>query len=239
MFLAEGFDLDVNTRRKIEFHQRIDSLLRGFENVEQTLVCANLELLARLLVHVRGAQYAVFIFHRGQWDRARDLRAGTLRRIDDLTRRLIEDAVIVCLETDANSFFSNHVWLSNPSRLIREERSGGMLQVADCFMWCAGTLARETAGLHPLADFDNATYESSYFRRNADTSVRATRSYCTISLIVPAPTVCPPSRMAKRRPFSMATGVISSITSCTLSPGITISVPEGSSATPVTSVVRR
>ena len=36
----------------------------------------------------------------------------------------------------------------------------------------------------------------------------------------------------------MATGVISSIR-LTLSPGITISVPAGSSATPVTSVVRK
>src|SRR5262249_59486334 len=63
--------------------------------------------------------------------------------------------------------------------------------------------------------------------------------YCTISEIVPAPTVCPPSRVAKRKPFSIATGVISSITSCTLSPRITISGPEGSSATPVTSVLLR
>ena len=60
-----------------------------------------------------------------------------------------------------------------------------------------------------------------------------------ISLMVPAPTVRPPSRMAKRKPFSMATGVISSISSATLSPGITISVPAGSVATPVTSVVRK
>jgi hypothetical protein len=66
-----------------------------------------------------------------------------------------------------------------------------------------------------------------------------TRSYWIISLIVPAPTVWPPSRMAKRSPFSMATGVINSITNCTLSPGITISVPLGNSATPVTSVVLR
>jgi hypothetical protein len=64
-------------------------------------------------------------------------------------------------------------------------------------------------------------------------------SYVTISLIVPAPTVCPPSRMAKRKPFSIATGVMSSITRETLSPGITISVPAGNSATPVTSVVRK
>ncbi len=63
--------------------------------------------------------------------------------------------------------------------------------------------------------------------------------YCTISAIVPAPTVWPPSRIAKRKPFSMATGVINSITSETLSPGITISVPAGNSATPVTSVVRK
>jgi hypothetical protein len=68
---------------------------------------------------------------------------------------------------------------------------------------------------------------------------KGSMSYCTISAIVPAPTVCPPSRMAKRKPFSIATGVISSITSETLSPGITISVPAGNSATPVTSVVRK
>ncbi len=64
------------------------------------------------------------------------------------------------------------------------------------------------------------------------------RSY-RISVIVPAPTVRPPSRIAKRRPFSMATGVISSISSATLSPGITISTPSGNFATPVTSVVRK
>ena len=57
--------------------------------------------------------------------------------------------------------------------------------------------------------------------------------------MVPAPTVRPPSRMAKRSPFSIATGVCSSISSCTLSPGITISVPSGSFAVPVTSVVRK
>ena len=62
-------------------------------------------------------------------------------------------------------------------------------------------------------------------------------AYSKISATVPAPTVRPPSRMAKRRPFSSATGVISSIFSDTLSPGITISTPDGNSAEPVTSVV--
>ncbi len=64
-------------------------------------------------------------------------------------------------------------------------------------------------------------------------------AYFVISATVPAPTVRPPSRMAKRKPFSRATGVINSIASSTLSPGITISTPSGNSATPVTSVVRK
>src|SRR5262249_37093064 len=64
-------------------------------------------------------------------------------------------------------------------------------------------------------------------------------AYLMISEMVPAPTVRPPSRIAKRRPFSMATGVCSVISSAMLSPGITISVPSGSFAEPVTSVVRK
>jgi len=64
-------------------------------------------------------------------------------------------------------------------------------------------------------------------------------SYLTISVTVPAPTVRPPSRMAKRTPFSIAIGAISVTSRLTLSPGITISVPSGSFATPVTSVVRK
>ena len=61
--------------------------------------------------------------------------------------------------------------------------------------------------------------------------------YSTISLTTPALIVLPPSRIAKRRPFSMAIGVINSPPMVILSPGITISTPSGSSTVPVTSVV--
>ena len=64
-----------------------------------------------------------------------------------------------------------------------------------------------------------------------------TAFYSTISLTVPAPTVLPPSRIAKRSPFSIAMGAISVISIWMLSPGITISTPSGRLATPVTSVV--
>jgi len=64
------------------------------------------------------------------------------------------------------------------------------------------------------------------------------RSYAWIFVTTPAPTVRPPSRMAKRRPSSQATGVMSSTSRVMLSPGTTISVPAGSLVSPVTSVVR-
>ncbi len=64
-------------------------------------------------------------------------------------------------------------------------------------------------------------------------------AYLMIFVTVPAPTVRPPSRMAKPRPSSMAIGWISSTVTSVVSPGMTISVPSGSVMTPVTSVVRK
>ena len=63
--------------------------------------------------------------------------------------------------------------------------------------------------------------------------------YSMILETTPAPTVRPPSRMAKRRPSSIAIGAISSTENFRLSPGITISVPSGRVTVPVTSVVRK
>ena len=62
-------------------------------------------------------------------------------------------------------------------------------------------------------------------------------NYSMIVATAPEPTVLPPSRIAKRRPCSIATLWISSTVISTLSPGMHISVPAGSSQTPVTSVV--
>jgi len=55
----------------------------------------------------------------------------------------------------------------------------------------------------------------------------------------PAPIVRPPSRMANLCPFSIATGAMSSMSTETLSPGMTISTPCASLTVPVTSVVRK
>ena len=64
-------------------------------------------------------------------------------------------------------------------------------------------------------------------------------NYSMMSTTTPEPTVRPPSRIAKRRPFSIAMGVISVHSMSMWSPGMTISTPSGSLMLPVTSVVRK
>ena len=69
--------------------------------------------------------------------------------------------------------------------------------------------------------------------------VPARFSHSTIFVTTPAPTVRPPSRIANRTFSSIAIADTSSMSTDTLSPGITISVPSGSFTVPVTSVVRK
>ncbi len=68
---------------------------------------------------------------------------------------------------------------------------------------------------------------------------RMSTGYSVTSITTPAPTVRPPSRIANRSSLSIAIGCINSTSTSTLSPGITISTPEGNVTDPVTSVVRK
>jgi hypothetical protein len=77
-------------------------------------------------------------------------------------------------------------------------------------------------------------------RRNSISSSRIKKPpYATTSATRPAPIVRPPSRIAKRCPFSIATGFCNSISTETLSPGMTISTPCAKVNVPVTSLVRK
>ncbi len=64
-------------------------------------------------------------------------------------------------------------------------------------------------------------------------------SYLMIFVTRPAPTVRPPSRIANRNPSSIAIDFPNTTVISVLSPGITISVPDGNDTEPVTSVVRK
>src|SRR5688572_7323739 len=168
-------DLHVYAGRQLQLHQRVHRLVGGIQDVHQALVRAQLELVTRVLVAVRRDQHGELLHLGRQRHRATHSGAGTLGGLDDFLRRVVDQAMIECLQANAD--------------------------VLVCHV-----------GLLP------------YFR---------------IFETTPAPTVLPPSRMAKRRPASMAMGAISSTVILMLSPGITISAPPSSSTEPVTSVVRK
>src|ERR1700678_98924 len=75
ILLFEDLDLDIDTSRKIEFHQGIHRLLGRLENVDQPLMRADFEGLARFLIHVRRTQHAILVLHGRQRNRPRDLCA--------------------------------------------------------------------------------------------------------------------------------------------------------------------
>ncbi len=69
---------------------------------------AALELLARLLVDVGSAEHRPPVDGGGQRERAPDVDAGALRRLDDLARRLVEELVVVRLQADADLVAGGH-----------------------------------------------------------------------------------------------------------------------------------
>src|SRR5262249_55709303 len=126
LFLSESLDLYIHTGGQIELHQSIYGLLCRLENVEKTLMRPNFELFARFFVYVRRAQNRVAILQGRQWNRPGNCSAGTLCRVDNVARRLVEDTVIVGLQSDANSFFHFLIFLFYPlseARGLLEERA--------------------------------------------------------------------------------------------------------------------
>src|ERR1043165_134411 len=107
LFKSLDLDLDVHASRKIQLGQRVHRLRPRVEDVDHTLVRLQLELLARLLVHVRGAEHRPPLRLRRQRNRARHLRAGLLRRPHDVGRRLVDHRVIERLEPNSDS--SSHM----------------------------------------------------------------------------------------------------------------------------------
>src|SRR5688572_30697981 len=96
-------DLDVHPGGQIELRQRIHRLRTRIENVDDALMRLELELLTRLLVHVRRPQHRPALRLRRQRDRPRHLRAGLLCRTHDVRRGLIDHGVVEGFETNSDS----------------------------------------------------------------------------------------------------------------------------------------
>src|ERR671915_648583 len=78
-------DLDVDARREvIETLERVHRLRRGLKDVDQPLVRADLEVLARVLVLERRADHAVDVLLGRQGHGPGHRGAGAHGRVDDL-----------------------------------------------------------------------------------------------------------------------------------------------------------
>ena len=118
----------------------------------------------------------------------------------------------------------------------RSNRLMARMPLASGQGWRTARLCGEKA---PPAAPDNTFFKTKKDAQMSAFFVSSMQYYAITFATTPAPTVRPPSRIAKRKPSSIAIGAINSTTNFKLSPGITISTPSGSSTAPVTSVVRK
>src|SRR3954447_9725061 len=114
---ASELDLDVDTGGEVEAHQGVDGLRRGVDDVDQPLVRAHLEVLARVLVLVGRADDAVHVLLGRQRHRAGDLRTRAGDGVHDLARRGVDHLVVIGLEPDAD-LLSRHRSLSSSSFVL-------------------------------------------------------------------------------------------------------------------------
>src|SRR5207302_1509172 len=122
-------DLDVDARRQVEPHERVDRLLGRVVDVDEPLVRTDLELLARVLVDERAADDGELLDTRGQRHRTRHRRARALRRLDDLRRGLVDELVVVRLQADPDALLchdyrTSAVLMRAPSSRRRRRRCG-------------------------------------------------------------------------------------------------------------------
>src|SRR5699024_9197227 len=95
---SSEIDLDIDTGGEVELHQRVHRLGCRVDDIEQTLVRADLELLPALLVDVRAAQHRELLDLVRQRNRAAHIGARPLGGVHDLLRAGVQHAVIEGLQ---------------------------------------------------------------------------------------------------------------------------------------------
>src|SRR5439155_23342429 len=98
----------------VEALERVDGLRRRLMDVDQPLVCTDLEMLARVLVLERAADDAVHVLLRGERDRAGHARACALSGLDDLAGSLLDGRRLVGLEPDPDLVLCESCHLRSP-----------------------------------------------------------------------------------------------------------------------------
>src|SRR5919197_4195050 len=109
---SDQLDLDVDSGGKVvEPLERVDRLRRGLVDVDQPLVRADLEVLARVLVLEGTADHAIHVLLGRQRYRSRDRGTRALGRLDDLLGGRLDRRVVISLEPDADLVLCNRCQL--------------------------------------------------------------------------------------------------------------------------------
>ena len=109
---ALRLDLDLYAGGKLDTHQGLDGLLRGVQNVDQTLVGAGLELLAAILVLVYSAKDRNDLLLRGERNGTGNGAAVSLCNLHYLLRCGIDEGVVKAFQTHSDLFFCCHGFAS-------------------------------------------------------------------------------------------------------------------------------
>jgi len=94
LFESSDLDLDIDTGRQFQLHQRVYRFACRVENIDQPLVRTGFELFTRLLIHVRRTIDRVDAAMRRQRDRAGDNGARRTNGLDDLLGRLVDQIMV-------------------------------------------------------------------------------------------------------------------------------------------------
>ena len=105
VFFSE-LDLDLDACGNFHVHQGLNRLLGGAHDVDEALVGAALELLAAVLVLVNGTKDRDDLGLGGQGDGSGDLCVRALCRLNDGFRSLVDQLMIIGLETNADHVFA-------------------------------------------------------------------------------------------------------------------------------------
>src|SRR5690606_26542311 len=87
---------------EVQFHERVHRLRRRLNDIQETLVGPDFELLSRLLVNMRTAQDRIFVDVRRQRNGPANFCARAFRRVYNFTCRSIENAMVIRFQADAD-----------------------------------------------------------------------------------------------------------------------------------------
>ena len=99
------FDFDIHSCGKLDAHESLDSLLRGLYDVDKTLMCSVLELFAAVLIFMNSAEDGDDLFIGGKRNGTGNGSAVALCGFDDLFSSLIDQEMVIGLESDSGVLF--------------------------------------------------------------------------------------------------------------------------------------